>query len=409
MTTTTKYIRDSVAFKHNPNFFLQAYTLDEYVDDKKEKLTGNLYIRIKRSANGKRLFKNYYAKLSPNKWQIIGSVDDISYRDAITQCIAMEEAFRNENNEFIFKNAFEAFLKVNDTLKIATIDKKRKLFNHAQVIHNTDIRLIRWQAIQDIVIELRERKVYTSMSQFFSLMRDFFAWAFANNMVEKDITWGQKLKYIKVYEKGQYAYIQGTDALKSLVEYIYSYPHQSNIRNALIFGLLSGLRSANIRNLHEKNIKIDENGEYYLAFAENETKLGKVEYLGLPQEIGKWLSQQNHNINGYIFESRKTHLAPTSEALSKALKGFQHENIKGDRAITTHSLRKALSTFCYENLNQNKLSEYEIETTLWHQQNKVAMSYNKSTNTETSRKVLTWWLGYINSIVDFNILGDKNE
>ena len=129
-----------------------------------------------------------------------------------------------------------------------------------------------------------------------------------------------------------------------------------------------------------------------------------------PQEIGKWLSQQNHNINGYIFESRKTHLAPTSEALSKALKGFQHENIKGDRAITTHSLRKAVSTFCYENLNENKLSEYAIEVALWHKQNKVAGSYNKSTNTEITRKVLSWWLDYIRSIVNFNILEDyKNE
>lgn len=406
----TKYIRDNIEFRKDPYSFLMAYTLDEYVDDKKEKLNNNLYVRIKRSANGKRLFKNYYAKLSPNKWQIIGSVDDISYRDAITQCIAMEEAFRNENNEFIFKNAFEAFLKVNDTLKEATISKKRKLFNHAQNLHNTDIRLIKWQSIQDIIIELRNRKVYTSMAQFFSVMQDFFAWAFANNMIEKDITWGQKLKYIKVYEKGQYAYIQGTDALKKLVEYIYSYPHQSNIRNALIFGLLSGLRSANIRNLHEKNIKIDENGEYYLAFAENETKLGKVEYLGIPQELGKWLNKQNHNLNGYIFESRKTHLAPTSEALSKALKSFKHKDIKGDRNLTTHSLRKAVSTFCYENLNQNKLSEYAIETTLWHSQSKVAMSYNKSTNIEITRKVLSWWLDYIRSIVNFNILEDyKNE
>lgn len=406
----TKYIRDNIDFRKDPYSFLMAYTLDKYTDDKKEKLTGNLYIRIKRSANGKKFFKNFYVKLSSNKWQLIDSIDNISYKDAITQSIAIEQSYRNENNEYIFRNAFEAFLSVNDTLKEATISKKRKLFNHAQNLHNTDIRLIKWQSIQDIIIELRNRKVYTSMAQFFSVMQDFFAWAFANNMIEKDITWGQKLKYIKVYEKGQYAYIQGTDALKKLVEYIYSYPHQSNIRNALIFGLLTGLRSANIRNLHQKNIKIDENGEYYLVFSENETKLGKVEYLGISQELGKWLIKQNHNINGYVFESRKTHLSPTSEALSKALKGFQHKDIKGDRSLTTHSLRKALSTFSYEHLNQNKLSEYAIETTLWHQQNKVAGSYNKSTNIEITRKVLSWWLDYIRSIVNFNILEDyKNE
>lgn len=76
-----------------------------------------------------------------------------------------------------------------------------------------------------------------------------------------------------------------------LIKYIMSYPHQIGVKNALIFGLLTGLRSSNVRNLTHAHLKVDDDGEYYLLFPqdENKVKANGDEYLGLPKEVGEWL------------------------------------------------------------------------------------------------------------------------
>lgn len=70
-----------------------------------------------------------------------------------------------------------------------------------------------------------------------------------------------------------------------------SYPYQIGVKNALIFGLLTGLRSSNVRNLTHEHLKVDDDGEYYLLFLEDENKVKSNgdEYLGLPKEVGEWL------------------------------------------------------------------------------------------------------------------------
>ena len=70
-----------------------------------------------------------------------------------------------------------------------------------------------------------------------------------------------------------------------------SYPYQIGVKNALIFGLLTGLRSSNVRNLTHEHLKVDDDGEYYLLFLEDENKVKSNgdEYLGLPKKVGEWL------------------------------------------------------------------------------------------------------------------------
>lgn len=79
--------------------------------------------------------------------------------------------------------------------------------------------------------------------------------------------------------------------MRLLIKYIMSYPHQIGVKNALIFGLLTGLRSLNARNLTHAHLKVDDDGEYYLLFPqdENKVKANGDEYLGLPKEVGEWL------------------------------------------------------------------------------------------------------------------------
>ncbi len=95
----------------------------------------------------------------------------------------------------------------------------------------------------------------------------------------------------KIPKSGGYSYISANVDLKLLIKYIMSYPHQIGVKNALIFGLLTGLRSSNVRNLTHEHLKVDDDGEYYLLFLENENKVKNNgdEYLGILKEVGKWL------------------------------------------------------------------------------------------------------------------------
>ena len=86
-----------------------------------------------------------------------------------------------------------------------------------------------------------------------------------------------------------YSYISANADLKLLIKYIMSYSNQIGVKNALIFGLLTGLRSSNVRNLTHEHLKVGDDEEYYLLFPqdENKVKSNGDEYLGLPKEVGR--------------------------------------------------------------------------------------------------------------------------
>ena len=102
-----------------------------------------------------------------------------------------------------------------------------------------------------------------------------------------------------------------------------SYSHQIGVKNALIFGLLTGLRSSNVRNLTHEHLKVDDDGEYYLLFLEDENKVKSNgdEYLGLPKEVGKWLESIKAKSSLFFFANTEGNVL--SEAtLVKALSQY---------------------------------------------------------------------------------------
>lgn len=116
-------------------------------------------------------------------------------------------------------------------------------------------------------------------------------------------------------------------------------------------------------------------------------------YIGLPRELGDWL--QGITRNGLYFPSRKNTLL-SDAVLSKALRKCPLSSIKpkGKTSIVCHSFRKILSTFVNE-ADDNGVSDYDVERALAHKVGGMAGRYNKSKAIATTRRVLTWWLSYL--------------
>ncbi len=135
----------------------------------------------------------------------------------------------------------------------------------------------------------------------------------------------------------------------------------------------------------------DENG-YYLAFTKDEMKVKRNGdmYLGLPRELGEWLD--NMDVGTYFFMGRSGEKALSDAILSKALKDYTPETPKG--RIVFHSFRGILSTFCHE-VDEGDVSDYDVSRTLSHKIKGVERHYNKSKAIATTRRVLSWWFGYL--------------
>ena len=157
------------------------------------------------------------------------------------------------------------------------------------------------------------------------------------------------------------------------------------------------MRAGNVRSITSKNIQTDENGEFYLTFSANEMKIKKEEHIGLPRPVGVWLSKLALDVepNSPIFTNYKGS-ALSDAILSKSLKNYVP--LDADVSLVFHSFRKIFSTFAHEKMQENMLTQYDIERTLCHVVSGVSGVYNKASNIENTRRALSWWYTYLISI-----------
>ncbi|WP_298947333.1 hypothetical protein [uncultured Campylobacter sp.] len=182
--------------------------------------------------------------------------------------------------------------------------------------------------------------------------------------------------------------------LKFLISYIQNYRHSRSVKNALIFGLCTALRAKNVRFLSVKNLKKDNNGEYFLDFAADEMKISSNgdELLGFPRKLGFWLESLGA---ADLYFPTSTGKPFSDAAFSKGLENFAPLNPRGK--IVFHSFRKILSTFVNQNV-ENGLNNYDVERALSHHVKGVSGVYDKSGAIGASRKVFTWWLSYLETL-----------
>ena len=192
--------------------------------------------------------------------------------------------------------------------------------------------------------------------------------------------------------------------LQTLALYVSKYSELQSVRNALVFGFCTGLRAENVRFLTAENLKIDDNGEYYLHFYDTEMKVEENgdEYIGLPKKLGLWLQEKiDANCGGLAFPSRAG--TPLSDGtLAKALHRCPIKEIRPRTAqhLVFHSFRKIITTQANHHMPANGLADYEVERAMTHKifatkaKNSTEAAYNKSQSEHVTRKVLSWWFNY---------------
>nr|WP_314399236.1 tyrosine-type recombinase/integrase [uncultured Campylobacter sp.] len=413
----------SAKFKVSPDVAIEEYRLPVGTDYARIVLKDKLLLQVRkvtRSGRVARYDKDFYAKTGTPSRIKLGRFPEMSYAAALA---ASEKVQKEGENKLAPKDAlssvFEDFLVFKGSgLKPATVSKKHKIFNSKlSAFKATPISKITLRDLQDVGRGILQKGTYSALEDYCHFANQLFDFAYARGYLQADIFRGDKLIEIFTLPKDRvkgYPYIKNENDLRALIQYISSYPHTGSVRNALKFAFVTALRSANVRNLSIKHIKVDINGEYYLHFPAKDMKIvenGDM-YLGLPRKIGEWLEVKKkfaNNKDGLLFSNMNGN-ALSDATLSKSLRSCVLKEVlpiknpdDEPRHIVCHSLRIIMSTFANleRKKERNNLSWESIECVLDHAVGlKIIRDYDKSgtdeeLQIELTRKVLTWWLEYI--------------
>ena len=398
---STPKLRDTAKFRVNPDEAIRDYRLEKDVKASRQALTPSLWLNIrsigKKGTTHVKFRKDFYFASNGTLTKFLGTFPEISYQDALAladEYLTVNPAAKVSKNSLasVFDKYLECF---GAGWKPATILKKRKIYKKRLLpLASKTIASISVRELRNIADSIFSARKYSALQDFCELVHHIWYFARVREYLNKDIFDGIKLiDGYSLPESDGYGYIDDVTDLKILINYIQNYPNTESVRNALFFGLCSGLRAENIRNLSLRHLKKDENG-YYLAFGKDEMKVeaNGAEYLGLPGCLAIWLKKLAP-AEGLIFPSNAD-TALSDATLSKALRAYSPLDAKG--RIVFHSLRKVLSTFAYE--CDNDLTEYDIERTLSHKVRGVAKKYNKAKNIIATRKVISWWVDYLQGL-----------
>lgn len=396
-------LKNNPLFKTNPDEVIRNYVLPIDKLSRVEVLIPNyLALKVCRLPRTGNISKCYHYQKSGRLIKSLGNVDKITYAEACHK--AKQEMVKLSQTIGAPKNTladiFHMFCERNHSASPNTRKKWNKIFNSKlQDLCDKDIRKFTLSDFLPIIDKLYNDRKYAALRHFYSLTKRLFDLAIAREILNKNPLY-QPLSNFYILPKSEgYSYIKDEEDLKTLISFCINYKHSLSVKNALIFGLLTGLRSANVRNITINHLQKDKTGEYHLHFLKNEVKVKNNgdEYLGLPKEIGDWLIKIASRNNGekLLFPSNSGKTL-SDATLTKAIRGYKPS--EEQERLVFHSFRKVLSTFCHEEIVNNGLSDYEIERTIFHKQDIISGTYNKAANIAVTRKVLVWWLGYLKSL-----------
>ncbi|CZE48266.1 tyrosine-type recombinase/integrase [Campylobacter geochelonis] len=394
----TSKLRNTMLFKTDPNLAIERLILGGS-NDRRERLTQNLTLRL-RYRKSKGTVKEFYANIG-NKKIKLGTFPKIKYQDALKllkkQLIATPPTSAKSPS---LEMVYEEFLK-HKKYSNATISKQRIAFNKLFDLHKKPIKNIQYEDIINILKKMNEASKYAMCKNSFTTVSMLFRYAYAHRYISKNPFLGVQYTELFYSSCGEHGYIEAEnlEGLQYLVEKIQSYQGKMETRNALIFGLLTGLRSDNVRGLHTKHLKQNLE-DFYLEFCENETKSNRKEILGIPLCLANWIkSLHSTGYEGLVFpsEAKKYSEKISSETLSKAIRGFEMEKYSVGGRFVFHSLRKVFATFLVAQLGfKNK---FAVDLALFHRIDKtisaVSGVYDKSTKTSETREIITFWIEFL--------------
>ncbi|CZE47151.1 tyrosine-type recombinase/integrase [Campylobacter geochelonis] len=406
--TNIQKIKERTGFKAQPDVVIESFELPLlYNKIYREILYPNLQIRVKKNKKrGQKHTKTFYFVRKDKKLTLLGKFPELKFRNAV-RAVENLKTVAPKIEQTTLKSAYERFkIQLCSNLKQSTITKNDKLFKTLMTFHNKPLKSLKKSDFIEICNTYYEQQKYNTAEQTFNLARSILAFSTANGLLDVNPLSGVKFKQIFSVKSGEYGYLptEDTVALCSLIKYIYNYSNTKSVRNALVLGLLTGLRSQNVRELKKEQLKKNENG-YYLEFAAEQTKANRAEKLGLPTKLALWLNSLKTN-NDFFFTGATGKIL-SDGTLSKALQPYSNMQFHEGSRFVFHSLRKVLSSFCGKELGLSH--RLAIEKCLFHDISSALGSsthgtYDKSTYENDTRKILEFWLAYICKIGEIDVL-----
>ena len=289
-----------------------------------------------------------------------------------------------------------------------TLRKRTNTYNSKfKGLAHKPIKNVTADDIRKIAATIHARGERAAFDDFFGLASTISRYSESAEYIEKPIfknTLKENFVFPEVPEEEEgYGYINDVRDLRAFIAKIMSIGSQ-NVRNALILGLCTSLRHANIRNIGRKHLQKKEDGSYAIFIPRNEMKVKKNGdfVLGIPQELAQWLEKiaENQPNDLLFFPNPETHKPYSETTLRKNVEFFPQFS-PNPKKIVVHSFRHTMSTLVNEERddenNNVSISADDVERALAHKKPKMQKKYDKSKAEKTTRKVLTWWLSYLKS------------
>jgi len=399
--------------------------------------TDGLYILIKK--NGSKLWQKRYTSPTSKKRNILsmGKYPEVSlsqarlardkYKEQIANGIDPNE-YKKESKQKVTKNTTGMYINLMNewlkkealTTKITTQKSKSRLFERdiTPFLKNVHIKDV---TIEDVIkiIENKKETAPEMASRIYNYIENLFRYAVLKGHCKRNILADiRKTDVIKPRVRKHMPKITDLEILKDLVQKIYSYYGNNDIRNVLKLVLHIPLRADNLCNLKWEHINFDKKT---LTIPRENMKLNNINLddfsMPLSDEVISILkdqqSMQYHYMNkdGYVFLGRDNNKPINKESPNKALYRMEFNNEKKGTKIRLHGFRGTFRSLIDTLDIDNKFSFEVKERALdHHDKNLVVRSYNHKANyQEQMRELMNFWSDFICSKLDSRGINENNK
>ena len=375
---------------------------------------GGLFLLVK--SNGKKFWRCKFRYDGKEKSKSFGEYPFVTLADAREKLSALKEDLakgidpskkvktkeKKELPKNTFKSVVEKFLKFKQEELSHDYYKKVKrrfeVYTYAE-IGNKEINEISKSDIISLIKNVPNVKTPSTKQTnkaetsriIYNLLEQVFKWAIYNDLSENDVMFKLDRKSLISKKTVQhYKAITDENEIRVLYKMINEYQGSLSVKNALLFLMLSGLRSINVRFLRWEQVDFKKN---IINYSAADMKTDREFRLPLTDEMAELLKEVQpftHKYK-YVFCSSNSNSKPLSEnTLGYALKRMDIFN------HTPHGFRSSFSTLAYEHQKEHGFSGEVIESQLAHEVGgKVKMAYMRSDFLEDRRELLQWWSAFL--------------
>lgn len=377
--------------------------------------TPYLYVYANQTKKGlSKIFYYRYADNSDPRRKInqivIGKYPSISLAQArakANELTAMKERGEDispvKKQAITFKELAEQWIKKEQSKELVSLDKQiGRINNHLYpILQDKDIKTLTRLELSNAIEKIQDKEAKKGLShdtskRAFYLMRKIMDYALSKGYIDnnpaRNIIFADTFKLSKAKN---FKAVTDTKRLKELLRAFDEYQGSNSTKQALIFGIHTFLRSANVRGLKWRYVNFDKD---LITYPADKMKLRSEFVMPISKQVKKILHTQKELLGSkseYVFPSDVTKTKPLSEnTLNYAIKrlGF------GDDMVF-HGLRSTASTLLNENIKAHGLDSEVIELCLDHRErNTVKAIYDRSQRLEDRAKLMQWWSDYLDEV-----------